>query len=79
MSLPRGDITTWAQMQQAFNEKYTDYFRSKETKEDIFRMTQRPYESLEYYEERFQLNHRTANCTLDLELLNILLLLKKEK
>ena len=33
MSLPGGNITTWPQMQQAFNEKYMDYYRSKEIKE----------------------------------------------
>lgn len=29
MGLPGGNITTWAQMQQDFNEKYKDYCRSK--------------------------------------------------
>jgi len=51
-----GDIiTTWAQMQQAFNNKYRDYCRSKDTKEEIFRMTLGHDESLEYYEEIFEL------------------------
>jgi len=40
-------------MQHSFNEKYMDYCRSKETKEEIFRMTLGPDESLEDYEERF--------------------------
>ena len=39
MDLPGDSITTWAQMQQTFNNKYMDYCRSKNTKEDIFRMT----------------------------------------
>lgn len=30
---PRDSITTWPHMKQAFNEKYMDYSRSKETKE----------------------------------------------
>jgi len=29
MGFPRGSITTWAQMQQAFNRKYRDYYRFK--------------------------------------------------
>jgi len=32
IGLPRGNITTWEHMQQAFNEDYKDYCRSKETK-----------------------------------------------
>ena len=36
MGLPRNNITTWAQMQLAFNNKYRDYCRSKDTKEEIF-------------------------------------------
>ena len=39
MGLPWDSITAWAHMQQAFNNKYRDYCRSKDTKEDIFRMT----------------------------------------
>jgi len=57
----RGDnITTWDQMQQAFNHKYMDYCRSKYTKEEIFRMTMGHDESLEDYEKRIQLNHKRA-------------------
>ena len=49
-----GDIiTTWAQMQQAFNNKYRDYCRSKENKEEIIRTTLGHDESLEDYEEIF--------------------------
>jgi len=39
MGLPRDSITSWDQMQKNFNEKYRDYCRSKDTKEEIFRMT----------------------------------------
>jgi len=38
MGLPGDNITTWAQMQKAFNNKYRDYCRSKDTKEEIIRM-----------------------------------------
>jgi len=61
-------------MQQAFNNKYRDYCRSKETKEKIFRMTFGHDESLEDYEERFQLSYKRARCTLDLESLKLVLL-----
>jgi len=52
MGFPRDNITTWAEMQQSFNEKYRDYCRSKDTKEEIFRMTSGEDESLEDYDER---------------------------
>ena len=74
MGLPGNNITTWAQMQQAFNTKYQDYCRSKEAKGEIFRMTMGNDESLEDYEERFQLSYKRARCTLDPESLKLVLL-----
>ena len=61
-------------MQQAFNNKYRDYCRSKDTKEKIFRMPMGQDESLEDYEERFQLSYKRARCTLDPESLKLVLL-----
>ena len=74
MGLPGDSITTWAYIQQAFNNKYRDYCRSKDTKEEIFRMTLDNDESLEDYEERFQLSYKRARCTLDPESLKLVLL-----
>jgi len=74
MGLPGDNITTWAQMQQDFNNKYRDFGRSKYTKDKIFRMTICHYESLEDYEERFQLSYKTARYTLDPESLKLVLL-----
>ena len=53
MGLPGNNITTWAQMKEAFKNKYMDYYRSNETKYEIFRMTLGPDESLVEYEEMF--------------------------
>ena len=61
-------------MEETFNSKYKDYYRSKETKEEIFRMTLGPDESLEDYEERFQLNYKRCNYTLDPNSLKLVLL-----
>jgi len=61
-------------MQQAFNNKYMDYCRSKDTKEEIFRMTLGHAETLEDYEESLQPSYKRARCTLDLESLNLVLL-----
>jgi len=73
MGLLGNNITTWAQMQQTFNNKYQDYCRSKDTKEEIFRMTMGSDESLEDYEERFQLSYKRARCTLDPKSLKLVL------
>jgi len=51
MGLTGDSITNWAQMQHAFNNKYRDYCSSKETKEEIFKITIGKDESLEDYEE----------------------------
>jgi len=74
MGLPGDSITTWAQMQQAFNNKFQDYCKSKDTKEEIFRMTLGHDESLDDYEVRFQLSYKRARCTLDSESLKLVLL-----
>ena len=36
-------------------ERYRDYYKYKDTREEIFRMTQEESETLEYFGERFQL------------------------
>lgn len=61
-------------MQQAFNNKYRNYCRYKGTKEEIFRMTLGHDESLEDYEEIFQLIYKRVRCTLDRESLKLILL-----
>jgi len=61
-------------MQKAFNNKYRDYCRSKDTKEEIFRMTLGHDKSLEDYEESFQFSYKRARCTLDPESLKLVLL-----
>ena len=61
-------------MEETFNNKYKDYCRSKETKDEIFRMNLGSDESLKDYEERFQLNYKRANCTLDPDSLKLVLI-----
>jgi len=51
-----------------------DYYRSKDTKEEIFRMTIGQDESLEDYEERVQLSYKRARYTLDPKSLKLVLL-----
>jgi hypothetical protein len=74
MSMEGNIITTWDQMKNTFNEKYKDYCRERDTRDD--RMTQGPNESLEYFEDRFYLRYKRAhNCTLDEDSLNVVLLI----
>ena len=61
-------------MQDSFKKKYRNYYRSKETKYTVFRMTLGPNESLEDYEERFQLNYKRSNFTFDPGSLKMVLL-----
>ena len=68
MGLPGNSITTWAQMQKAFNNKYRDYCRSKETKGEIFRITMGNDESLETMRKgsNLAINRSGAHLTLNL-------------
>jgi len=61
-------------MQQSLNKKYRESCRSKDTKDEIFRMTLGPDEFLEDYEERFQLSYRRVRCTIDPESLKLFIL-----
>jgi hypothetical protein len=75
MSLERNNITTWDQMKNTFSERYIHYYRERDRRDDIFRMTQGHDESLEEFEEIFQLRYKRAqNCTMDEDSLKIVLL-----
>jgi hypothetical protein len=49
MGLGKDNIHTWDQMAKKFLEKYQDYYKGKERREEVFRMTQHEDKSLEYY------------------------------
>jgi hypothetical protein len=51
MGLGKNNIHTWDQMTKKFLEKYQDYCKDKERREEVFWMTQHEYESLEDYVE----------------------------
>jgi hypothetical protein len=74
MSLEGNNITTWDQMKNTFSERYKDYCREINTRDEIFKMTQGPDEYLYDFEERFQLRYKRAqNCTLDEDSLKLVL------
>ena len=56
MSLGTNSIRSWNDMQNLFLEKYKDHY----LKEEIFRMTQKEYVSLEDLIERFMYNVKRA-------------------
>jgi hypothetical protein len=48
--LEGNNIKSWEQMKQTFIEKYRDYCKAMDTRDEIFRMIQGENESLEDYE-----------------------------
>lgn len=49
MGLPPDSISTWDEMEKAFLEKYQEYCRVKDRKDEVFLPSQAALESLEYY------------------------------
>jgi len=69
MGLDEHAITNWDGMRRIFLRKYQPYCRSKDSKDDIFRMNQQEDESLEEYLEQFAYNLQNSkhrSMTLDL-------------
>ena len=56
MSLGQDSITTWNQMKKAFPNKYQEYCRARQRKEELFKMNQKEEESLEDFVERLEYN-----------------------
>lgn len=52
MSIGAHVITTWDQMKESFLAKYQDYCRTRESKEELFKMVQKEDENLEDFVER---------------------------
>jgi hypothetical protein len=56
MGLGGNNIGTWIEMKKQILGKYQDYYKDKECKKEIFRMSQKEDESLEDYIEIFKSN-----------------------
>lgn len=70
MGLGSASIQTWGDMKETFLSKYQDYCRTRDLREEIFRMTQKEDESLDDYVERFLYNlQRSKHSDLDQEIL----------
>jgi hypothetical protein len=56
MSLGGENISTWIQMRQLFLHKYEDYYRTRECREELIKLSQKEDETLEDFVERLQYN-----------------------
>ena len=56
MGLGEHTIRTWEEMRTSFLKRYQEYCRTRDSRNDIFRMKQQEDESLEDYVERFIYN-----------------------
>ena len=65
MGLGEYTIRTWDQMKSTFLKKYQDYCKSKDSKNDIFKMQQSEEETLEDYLERFLYNYQKSKQRLN--------------
>jgi hypothetical protein len=75
MSLGEHVITSWDQMKQRFLNKYQDYCRTREKKEELFKMVQKEDENLEDFVERLQYNlQRSRHPDVSKDILKTILL-----
>lgn len=75
MGLEVNIIEIWEHMKETYRERYQDYYKSKDTREEKMKMSQEEDESLEDFEERFQLSYkRSHTCTMDEDSLKLVLL-----
>jgi hypothetical protein len=54
MGLGDETITSWDDMKQTFLTRYQDYCRSRDQREEIFKMSKKEEDSLEDFIENFQ-------------------------
>jgi hypothetical protein len=75
MSLGEHVITSWDQMQQKFLNKYQDYCKMREKKEELFKMMQKEDENLEDFVESLQYNlQRSSHPNVSKDILKTILL-----
>jgi hypothetical protein len=75
MGLGVAIIVYWEDMKKKFLTKYQPYCKSKDSKEDIFKMTQSEDESLEDYLEKFLYNmHKYKQSNLPLDVIRTIFL-----
>ena len=58
MSMQGNSIENLEQVKDTFMERYRNYCKYKDTREEIFKMIKVENESLEYFKERFQFSYK---------------------
>jgi len=75
MGLGGKTITTLDEMRTSFLEKYQDYCKSRDIKEEIFKFMQKEDENMEDFVEEFKYTlQRSSHSSLDKDILIIILL-----
>jgi len=75
MGLGARSITTWEALRTSFLEKYQDYYKSRDIKEEHFKFIQKEDKNMEDYLERFKYTlQRSGHSDLDKDILKIILL-----
>ena len=75
MSLGGETFATWEKMKQVFLGKHQEYYRTKDKREELFKMVQKDDESLEDFVERLMYNvQRSGHTTIGRDVLKIILL-----
>jgi hypothetical protein len=75
MGLGGKTITTWEEMKTTFLDKYQDYCKSRDVKEEIFKIVQKEDENMEDFLERFNYSlQRSGHNDLDKDILKIIFL-----
>lgn len=65
MGLGEYTIRSWDEMKKTLLKKYQDYCKSKDSKDDIFKMQQQEEDNLEEYLERFLYNYQKSKQRLN--------------
>ena len=69
MSLGGEIVAMWDQMKHVFLEKYQEYYRTNDKREELFNMVQKDNESLEDFVERLLYNvQREGQTTIAMEI-----------
>jgi len=68
MGLAVDSITSWAYIEKVFLDKYQEYYRVKDRKDELFRIKQGDDESLEDYLDRFLFVQNRCRITIEEDL-----------
>ena len=75
MGLGGQTINSWDEIKTSFFKRYQDFCKTRELKDEIFKMTAKDNETLEEYVEQFNYNlHRSPHTALPKEFVRVILI-----